>query len=178
MHKYNPLELPEIIANIIRNLSLHDINLLCWINYTWYKEIQQELRKRCKKQMIEYYKIWEKAEKEYEELHKHQPDCITACDLINVGNVLNRKMRLIAKEQILIEGYMLKNGMVFGQEKEIVKYNIKTFLKNRIPWQCENWIDKYKFKYGNSEEADGWDFSISIHQRKCYDIFHGGSDIF
>jgi len=34
MYKYNPLELPEIIANIIHNLSLDDLNQICWINCT------------------------------------------------------------------------------------------------------------------------------------------------
>ena len=52
MHKYNPLELPEIIANIVCNLSLKDLDKLCWINRTWYKEVKQELRKRCVREML------------------------------------------------------------------------------------------------------------------------------
>ncbi len=38
---------------------------------------------------------------------------------------------------------MLRNGMLHGQEKEIVKYNIQEIAKNAVPW----W-----------DVRDAWDF--------------------
>ncbi|PKY60863.1 hypothetical protein RhiirA4_485053 [Rhizophagus irregularis] len=47
----------------------------------------------------------------------------------------------IAKKQVEIERYMLHNGMLEGQEKEIVKYNIRQIAKNVVPW----WdVDKWE----------------------------------
>ena len=39
-----------------------------------------------------------------------------------------------AKKQVEIESYMLRNGMLHGQEKEIVKYNIQKIAENVVPW--------------------------------------------
>jgi hypothetical protein len=33
-----------------------------------------------------------------------------------------------------IESYMLSNGMLYEQEKEIVKYNIQKIAENVVPW--------------------------------------------
>jgi hypothetical protein len=70
MHTYNPLELPEIITNIVYNLALEDLNRLCWINGTWYKQVQQELRKRCENQMVKYYKKCRKRDNEIKKSNK------------------------------------------------------------------------------------------------------------
>ncbi|RIA84994.1 hypothetical protein C1645_831456 [Glomus cerebriforme] len=40
----------------------------------------------------------------------------------------------MAKKQVEIESYMLSNGMLYGQEKEIVKYNIQKIAENVVPW--------------------------------------------
>ena len=70
MHTYNPLELPEIITNIVYNLALADLNKLCWINGTWYKQVQQELRKKCENQMVKYYKKCRKRDIEIKKYNK------------------------------------------------------------------------------------------------------------
>ena len=163
MHKYNPLELPEIIANIVCILSLKDLDKLCWINCTWYKEVKQELRKRCVREMLHYDEIRQKEEKAYEELYKNHPFNINNYDdiilAINKNYYLKRK--LTATEQIIIESCMLANGMLSDkQEKEIVKYNIQTMIsEKRIPWE-----------YKKLEKEDEWDFSLSIYRQKCFAI--------
>jgi len=147
MHKYNPLELPEIIASIINNISLHDLDKLCWINSTWYKEVQKELRKRCEQQMLKYYEICQEEEREYKKLYKTKSFEIDVHDILKIVIIFNIKKKLLAKEQIMIESCMHNNGMLFGQEKEIVKYNIKTFIKTTdIPWECEKWKDIFADK--------------------------------
>ena len=39
-----------------------------------------------------------------------------------------------AKKQVEIESYMLSNGMLYEQEKEIVKYNIQKIAENVVSW--------------------------------------------
>jgi hypothetical protein len=102
MHTYNPLELPEIITNIIRNLSLHDLDRICWINSIWYKEVQQELRKRCEKR---------KKIKRNESWKQQYVEAV-----------------LLELEKINIKRCMLVNGMLSGKEKENVTNEIKELI--------------------------------------------------
>ncbi|PKK72129.1 hypothetical protein RhiirC2_848660 [Rhizophagus irregularis] len=46
-----------------------------------------------------------------------------------------------AKKQVEIESYMLRNGMLHRQKKEIVKYNIQKIAENVVPW---NGTDAWK----------------------------------
>ncbi|PKB96249.1 hypothetical protein RhiirA5_434489 [Rhizophagus irregularis] len=63
MHSYNPLEKADTIAIIIQKLPLEVLDKLCWINSTWYKEIQHEFWRRWKIQVLEYYKLGHEEEK-------------------------------------------------------------------------------------------------------------------
>ncbi|CAB4484123.1 unnamed protein product [Rhizophagus irregularis] len=130
MHSYNPLEKADTIAIIIQKLPLEVLDKLCWINSTWYKEIQHEFWRRWKIQVLEYYKLGHEEEKlEY----PFNWDVVSK-------EFIERETE-IAKKQVEIERYMLHNGMLEGQEKEIVKYNIRQIAKNVVPW----WdVDKWK----------------------------------
>ncbi|RHZ44034.1 hypothetical protein Glove_772g14 [Diversispora epigaea] len=113
MHTYNPLILPDIIAEIVQKLSLENLGIVCWINRTWYKEIQHELRKRWEIQVLKGHKLELKKD---EELRGY----------FDGGIELKYYAKLLetAKKQVEIERCMLINGMLYGQEREIVKYNI------------------------------------------------------
>jgi hypothetical protein len=130
MHSYNPLEKADTIAIIIQKLPLEVLDKLCWINSTWYKEIQHEFQRRWKIQVLEYYKLGHEEEKlEY----PFNWDVVSE-------EFIERETE-IAKKQVEIERYMLHNGMLEGQEKEIVKYNIRQIAKNVVPW----WdVDKWE----------------------------------
>ncbi|RGB24326.1 hypothetical protein C1646_821665 [Rhizophagus diaphanus] len=65
----------------------------------------------------------------------------------------------IAKKQVEIERYMLHSGMLGGQKKEIVKYNIQQIAKNVVPW----WdVDKW-------EESEFLGFTSKLHNMKSLD---------
>ncbi|GBC38903.2 hypothetical protein GLOIN_2v1475138 [Rhizophagus irregularis DAOM 181602=DAOM 197198] len=60
---------------------------------------------------------------------------------INISEEFIERETEIAKKQVEIERYILHNGMLEGQEKEIVKYNIRQIAKNVVPW----WdVDKWE----------------------------------
>ena len=64
----NPLNLPEIISNILKYLTLNDLEQCNKINRTWKNEVFYELHKRYKLLDNEYEKITEKyheADKEF-----------------------------------------------------------------------------------------------------------------
>ncbi|RHZ48455.1 hypothetical protein Glove_551g69 [Diversispora epigaea] len=46
----------------------------------------------------------------------------------------NKRQFETAKSQIGIEKCMLNNGMLYGQEKKIVKFNIQQIDDKLIPW--------------------------------------------
>ncbi|CAB4425111.1 unnamed protein product [Rhizophagus irregularis] len=58
-----------------------------------------------------------------------------------------------AKKQVEIESYMLRNGMLHGQEKEIVNYNIQKIAENVVPW----W-----------EETDAWKLSELLEKNNLF----------
>ena len=60
----NPLEIPEIIAIIVKKLTLEVLDKFRWINSTWYKEIQYEHRRRRKIQVPDYDKLEQEEELE------------------------------------------------------------------------------------------------------------------
>ena len=122
MHSYNPLEKADTIAIIVQKLPLEALDKFCWINSTWYKEIQHEFRRRWKIQMLEYYKLG---------LEEEKLEYPFNWDVVS-EEFIERETE-IAKKQVEIERYMLHDGMLEGQEKEIVKYNIQ-ISKNVIPW--------------------------------------------
>jgi len=162
MHTYNPLELPEIITNIVYNLALADLNKLCWINGTWYKQVQQELRKKCENQMVKYYK---KCRKRDNEIKKSNKIISGAYHDVLLSNLLKYRcadkiesrykeiLFIIAKRQIKIERIMFINGMLNEQEKEIVKYNIHTLSKEVIPWEYKDyeWENGWCYKPSQAE---------------------------
>ncbi|CAB4382020.1 unnamed protein product [Rhizophagus irregularis] len=58
-----------------------------------------------------------------------------------------------AKKQVEIENYMLHNGMLHRQEKEIVKYNIQKIAENVVPW----W-----------DETDAWKLSELLENNNLF----------
>jgi hypothetical protein len=74
MHTYDPLKLPDTIGNIAKKLPLEALDKFCWINCTWYKEIQYELRRRWKMQVLEYYKSEHEQELEMKEVERNYPN--------------------------------------------------------------------------------------------------------
>jgi hypothetical protein len=135
MYSYNPLEIPDTIAIIIQKLPLEVLDKLCWINSTWYKEIQHEFRRRWKIQVLEYHKL---GFEEEEEMSEYPYDL--GYWKAETEEIIEREIE-IAKKQVEIERFMLHNGMLEGQEKEIVKYNIQQIAKNIVPW----WdVDKWE----------------------------------
>ena len=113
MHEYNPLQLPEIISNIVSNLSLEDLNKICWINHTWYKEVRQELQKRCETLQKKRKKI-DKYQSFKTEVHKE------------------KALLVVSREIIEIVYCALLNGMFSGKEKEDVEYIIKKSMAKEI----------------------------------------------
>ncbi|CAG8825804.1 1371_t:CDS:1, partial [Dentiscutata erythropus] len=62
------------IAEIIPNLPLKALDKFCWINKTWYKEIQHELQKRWKIQAFEFYKLELEEKEKIKEVQKRYSD--------------------------------------------------------------------------------------------------------
>ena len=160
MHTYKPLELPEIITNIIHNFSLEDLNKLCWINSIWYKQVQQELRIRCENQMVKYYNKCRKRDNEIKKINKRISGGIVLLSNLLKYNcadkIVSRYKGIlfrIAKRQIKIERIMFINGMLNEQEKEIVKYNIQTLSKEVIPWEYKDyeWENGWSYKPSQAE---------------------------
>ncbi|PKK58828.1 hypothetical protein RhiirC2_795710 [Rhizophagus irregularis] len=56
-------------------------------------------------------------------------------------------------DEVEIENYMLRNGMLHGQEKEIVKYNIQKIAENVVPW----W-----------DETDAWKLSELLENNNLF----------
>jgi hypothetical protein len=73
MHSYNPLEKADTIAEIVKKLPLEALNKFCWINSTWYKEIQHEFRQKWKIQVLEYHKLECEREFQMEEVERKYP---------------------------------------------------------------------------------------------------------
>ena len=73
MHSYNPLEKADTIAIIVQKLPLEALDKFCWINSTWYKEIQHEFRQRWKIQVLEYHKLECEREFKMEEVETKYP---------------------------------------------------------------------------------------------------------
>ncbi|PKK64657.1 hypothetical protein RhiirC2_787201 [Rhizophagus irregularis] len=121
MLSYNPLEEPDTIAEIVQKLPLEVLDKFCWINSTWYKEIQHELRRRWKIQVLEYQKLDNEQELEMEEVERKYPNDefmqgYLHCEIW--GTYIKRELEE-AKKQVEIESYMLRNGMLYEQEKEM-----------------------------------------------------------
>jgi hypothetical protein len=136
MYSYNPLEIPDTVAVIIQKLPLEVLDKFCWINSTWYKEIQHEFRRRWKIQVLEYHKLEDEREIRKEEIERRHPndEFIQGFFHIKIDEYFSGMEIETAKKQIEIEKYMLRNGMFYGQEKEIVKYNIQQIAEYIIPW--------------------------------------------
>ena len=136
MHSYNPLEKADTIAEIVKKLPLEALDKFCWINSTWHKEIQHEFRRRWKIQALAYYKLEQEKELEKEEVERKYPhdDFMQGYLHQDIENSYTEREIETAKKQVEIESYMLRNGMCYGQEKEIVKYNIQKIAENVVPW--------------------------------------------
>ena len=136
MHSYNPLEKADTIAEIDQKLPLENLNKFCWINRTWYKEIQHEFRQRWKIQVLEYHKLECEREFQKEEVERKYPYDYFMQGLFHqdIENFYTEREIETAQKQVEIESYMLRNGMLHGQEKEIVKYNIQKIAENVVPW--------------------------------------------
>ena len=134
MHTYNPLELPDTIGNIAKKLPLEALDKFCWINCSWYKEIQYELRRRWKTQELEYCKLEHEQELEMKEVERKYPHDLYMQGHLHCGiwKTYCRREHETDKKQVEIESYMLRNGMLYGQEKEMVKYHIQHIAKD--PW--------------------------------------------
>src|SRR5688572_27626147 len=113
MHTYNPFTLPDIISEITLKLPLEDLDKFCWINKTWYKEIQYELRKRWEIQVLKGHKLeLEKDEKIKKALESHSDDEEDQGYLeYDIELKYLAKLLETAKKQVEIERYMLANGM-------------------------------------------------------------------
>ncbi|RHZ81998.1 hypothetical protein Glove_115g12 [Diversispora epigaea] len=113
--------------------STQNLDKFCWINKTWYKEIQHELQKRWKIQVL----------KDNEELQGYMK---YGMELKYYAKLLQRYMKYgmelkyhaklfkTAKKQVEIERCMFINGMLSELEKEIVKFNIRRIKYDTIPW--------------------------------------------
>ena len=136
MHSYNPLEKVDTIAIIVQKLPLETLDKFCWINSTWYKEIQHEFRRRWKIQVLEYHKLECEQEFKMEEVETKYPhdEFMQGYLHQDIENSYIEREIETAKKQVEIESYMLSNGMLYEQEKEIVKYNIQKIAENVVPW--------------------------------------------
>jgi hypothetical protein len=136
MHSYNPLTLPDTIAEITQKLPLKDLNKFCWINRTWYKEIQHELRKRWKIQVLKAHKLeLEEGKKISEALEKYSDDKKMQRSIkfdIECNYIDMQYER--AKKQVEIGECMLSNRMLYGQEREIVEDNIQRIENEIFIW--------------------------------------------
>jgi hypothetical protein len=136
MHSYNPLEKADTIAVIVQKLPIETLDKFSWINSTWYKEIQHEFRRRWKIQVLEYHKLECEREFKMDEVERKYPYDYFMQGLFqqDIENFYTEREIETAKKQVEIESYMLRNGMLYGQEKEIVKYNIQKIAENVVPW--------------------------------------------
>jgi hypothetical protein len=136
MHLYNPLDKADTLAVIIQKLPLETLDKFCWINSTWYEEIKHEFRRRWKTQVLEYHKIECEREFKKDEVERKYPnDYFTQGYLhTEIDEQYNGREIETAEKQVEIENYMLRNGMLYGQEKEIVKYNIQQIAEYIVPW--------------------------------------------
>ena len=134
MHSFNPLEKADTIAEIVKKLPLEALDKFCWINSTWHKEIQHEFRRRWKIQALAYYKLEQEKELEKEEVERKYPHDLYMQGHLHCGiwNTYGRREHETDKKLVEIESYMLRNGMLYGQEKEMVKYHIQLIAKD--PW--------------------------------------------
>ncbi|CAB5179242.1 unnamed protein product [Rhizophagus irregularis] len=73
MHSYNSLEKADTIAEIVKKLPLEALDKFCWINSTWYKEIQHEFWRRWKIQVLEYHKLECEREFKMDEVERKYP---------------------------------------------------------------------------------------------------------
>jgi len=155
MHSYNPLEKADTIAEIVKKLPLEALDKFCWINSTWHKEIQHEFRGRWKIQVLEYHKLECEREFQMEEVERKYPYDYFMQGLFHQDreNFYTEREIETAKKQVEIESYMLSNGMLYGQEKEIVKYNIQKIAENVVPW----W-----------DETDAWKLSELLEKNNLF----------
>ena len=86
--------------------------------------------------MLAYYKLEQEKELEKEEVERKYPhnDFMQEYLHQNIKNSYTKRKIGTAKKQVEIESYMLRNGMCYGQEKEIVKYNVQQIAENVVPW--------------------------------------------
>jgi hypothetical protein len=151
MHSYNPFETPDTIAVIVQKLPLEALDKFCWINSTWYKEIQNELRRRWKIQVLEYYELGLREDLELKEVGKKHPYDHNAQRRLytDILEFYSEKGLEACEAQMEIEKCMLHNGMLDGQEKEIVKYNIMELIEydhTYVPWVHYNdYMDDAEF---------------------------------
>jgi hypothetical protein len=155
MHSYNPLEKADTIAIIVQKLPLEALDKFCWINSTWYKEIQHEFRRRWKIQVLEYHKLECEREFKMEEVETKYPhdEFMQGYLHQDIENSYTEREIETAKKQVEIESYMLSNGMLYEQEKEIVKYNIQKIAENVVPW----W-----------EATEAWKLSELLEKNKLF----------
>ena len=86
--------------------------------------------------MLVYYKLKQEKELEKEEVERNYPhdDFMQRYLHQNIENSYTKREIETAKKQVEIKSYMLCNGMLNGQEKEIVKYNIQKIAENVVSW--------------------------------------------
>jgi hypothetical protein len=105
MHTYNPLTLPEIIAEIVSKLSIKDLDNCIEINRTWYKEICRELYKRRKNFNTKYCDLLEKLDK------CHRKSDINDNEIEPIYN----NALITFDELVKVERCLLNKNMVFSK---------------------------------------------------------------
>ncbi|CAG8655276.1 3637_t:CDS:1, partial [Paraglomus occultum] len=115
-HTYNPFEQPEIIAYIIKNLTLYDLTKCLYINRIWNKEAKRKFFIRQEKLQDIFWKL----ESELEEAEEKYAWWIGGGGNTNPEienpyiriNSLNRELFGIIKRLQELEHYMLSNNII------------------------------------------------------------------
>ncbi|CAG8628735.1 23402_t:CDS:2 [Gigaspora margarita] len=133
MHIFNPLTLSNIISEIIQKLPLEDLEKFCWINQTWYKEIQHELRKRWKIQVFEFDKLEQERDKAYYDLYRKYPP---------IGRRNKEEWdKIVQGEDTIYEYYENMQFKTAKNQVEIEKY--ETILWNYVDdWNVEELLEQ------------------------------------
>ena len=86
--------------------------------------------------MLEYYELEQEKKLEKEEVERKYPydEFMQGYLHQDIESSYTAKEIETAEKQVEIKRYMLCNRMLYGQEKEIVKYNIQQIAKNVVPW--------------------------------------------
>ncbi|CAG8758683.1 25382_t:CDS:2, partial [Dentiscutata erythropus] len=99
-------------------------------------EIQHKLQKRWEIQVLKSYKLELEKDKKIKKVLKQYSDDEELQGYMEYSMELKYYTELLetTKKQVEIERCMLTNGMLYGQEREIVKYNIQQIADEIIPW--------------------------------------------